>query len=220
MSGPCTTAKLEESAFPRVGITLEANHGWSAVDLTSLLPEWISAHEYREAIFEQPEHFSANDELETLAAERVRQACCHEEADVSSVVAVIGLASLFDFMRVSRLIERVEDNVRGRLLVFFPGEYAGNVYRFMDARDGFNYMAVPITSTESRRSGKINFRYRTGLPNGLARSPLLPDEQQKLGHIMTSVTYPERSRGVLLRRKQGGLAIWSPIAPASLVSTL
>jgi hypothetical protein len=130
-------------------LTLEANHGWTTVDLTSLLPEWISAHEYREAIFEQPEHFSANNELETKAAERVRQACSREEADGSSVVAVIGLASLFDFMRVSSLIERVEDTVRGRLLVFFPGEYERNVYRFMDARDGFNYMAVPITSTES-----------------------------------------------------------------------
>jgi hypothetical protein len=130
-------------------LTLEANHGWTTVDLTRLLPEWISAHEYREAIFEQPEHFSANNELEVLAAGRVRQACSREEADASSVVAVTGLAALFDFMRVSRLIERVEDNVRGRLLVFFPGEYAGNVYRFMDARDGFNYMAVPITSAES-----------------------------------------------------------------------
>jgi hypothetical protein len=79
----------------------------------------------------------------------VRQACSREEADGSSVVAVIGLASLFDFMRVSGLIERVEDTVRGRLLVFFLGEYAGNVYHFMDAREGFNYMAVPIISTES-----------------------------------------------------------------------
>jgi hypothetical protein len=35
------------------------------------------------------------------------------------------------------------------MLVFFPGEYTNNVYRFMDARDGFNYMAIPITSTES-----------------------------------------------------------------------
>lgn len=130
-------------------LTLEANHGWTTVDLTGLLPEWISAHEYREAIFEQPEHFSANSELEALAAERVRQACSREEVDGSSVVAIIGLASLFDFMRVSNLIERIEDTVPGRLLVFFPGEYAGNVYRFMDARDGFNYMAVPITSTES-----------------------------------------------------------------------
>jgi hypothetical protein len=130
-------------------LTLEANHGWITVDLTRALPEWISLHEYREAIFEQPEHFSHNSELEVLAAERVRQTCSREEADAGGVVAVTGLASLFDFMRVSSLIERVEDSVRGRLLVFFPGEYAGNVYRFMDARDGFNYMAVPITSTES-----------------------------------------------------------------------
>lgn len=130
-------------------LTLESKHGWTTVDLTSLLPEWISAHEYREGIFKEPEHFSANSELEDLAVERVRQACSRDEVDAASVVAVTGLASLFDFMRVSSLIDRVEDSVRGRLLTFFPGEYTGNVYRFMDARDGFNYMAVPITSTES-----------------------------------------------------------------------
>ena len=79
----------------------------------------------------------------------MRQACAREEADAGAVVAVIGLASLFDFMRVSSLIDRIEDVVRGRLLVFFPGEYQRNIYRFMDARDGFNYMAVPITSTET-----------------------------------------------------------------------
>ncbi len=130
-------------------LTLEANHGWLTVDLTNLLPQWIAAHEYREGIFAEPEHFSPNSELEDLAVDRVRQACSAEDADAASVVAVTGLATLFDFMRVSSLIERVEDSVRGRLLVLFPGEYAGNVYRFMDARDGFNYMAVPITATES-----------------------------------------------------------------------
>ena len=88
-------------------------------------------------------------DLEVRAATLVTQACSSEEADTGSVVAVTGLASLFDFMRVSSLIERVEDNVPGRMLVFFPGEYTNNVYRFMDARDGFNYMAIPITSTES-----------------------------------------------------------------------
>ncbi len=130
-------------------LTLEANHGWTTVDLTGLLPEWIAAHEYREGIFAEPEHFSANSELEDLAVERVRKGCAAEEADSDSVLAVTGLATLFDFMRVSSLISRVEDCVAGRLLILFPGEYAGNVYRFMDARDGFNYMAVPITSTES-----------------------------------------------------------------------
>ena len=77
----------------------------------------------------------------------MKEACSREGA--GSVVAVTGLASLFDFVRVSSLIERVEDAVLGRLLALFPGDYAGNVYRFMDARDGFNYMAIPITSTES-----------------------------------------------------------------------
>ena len=130
-------------------MTLEAGHGWSSVDLTGLLPAWLAAHDYREGIFAEPEQFSTNDELEILAAERIDAACASDATDANSVVAVTGLASLFDFMRVSSLIERVEDSVRGRLLVLFPGEYRQNVYRFMDARDGFNYMAIPITSTES-----------------------------------------------------------------------
>ena len=77
----------------------------------------------------------------------VREVCAKH--DSASVVALAGLSSLFDFMRVSTLIDRIEDSISGRLLVFFPGEYQRNIYRFMDARDGFNYMAVPITSTES-----------------------------------------------------------------------
>jgi hypothetical protein len=130
-------------------LTLEANHGWTAVDLTRLLPEYLAAHKYREAVFQKPEHLKARGDLEVRAAALVNAACSREDVDAGGVVAVTGLASLFDFMRVSSLIERVEDSVKGRLLVLFPGEYAGNVYRFMDARDGFNYMAVPITSTES-----------------------------------------------------------------------
>jgi len=130
-------------------LTLEANHGWSSVDLTRLLPEFLASHKYRESIFQNPQHLRTGSELEVRAAALVDKACSREEVDAGSVVAVTGLASLFDFMRISSLIERVEDNVPGRLLIFFPGEYVGNVYRFMAARDGFNYMAVPITSTES-----------------------------------------------------------------------
>jgi hypothetical protein len=130
-------------------LTLEANHGWTSVDLTRLLPEFLAAHKYRESIFQKPEHLKAGSQLELRAAAVITETCSLDEATSDSVVAITGLSSLFDFMRVSSLIERVEDHVRGRLLVFFPGEYAGNIYRFMDARDGFNYMAVPITSTES-----------------------------------------------------------------------
>jgi len=130
-------------------LTLEAKHGWLNVDLTRLLPEFLAGHKYRESVFQNPQHLRAGSELETRAATMVEQVCSKEEADANSVVAITGLATLFDFMRVSTLVERVEDRVNGRMLVFFPGEFAGNMYRFMDARDGFNYLAVPITSTES-----------------------------------------------------------------------
>ena len=54
--------------------------------------------------------------------------------------------SLYPFCRISEVIERVNPSIPGRMLVFFPGEYSNNVYRLLNARDGWNYMAVPITA--------------------------------------------------------------------------
>ena len=44
-------------------LTLEANHGWSTVDLTRLLPEFLAAHKYREQIFQNPQHLRAGSDL-------------------------------------------------------------------------------------------------------------------------------------------------------------
>jgi hypothetical protein len=43
------------------------------------------------------------------------------------------------------VLKKVVNDIRGRLLVFFPGEYEDNIYRLLDARDGWSYLAVPIT---------------------------------------------------------------------------
>jgi hypothetical protein len=43
------------------------------------------------------------------------------------------------------VLKEVVKDIRGRLVVFFPGEYEDNNYRLLDARDGWNYLAVPIT---------------------------------------------------------------------------
>ena len=45
-------------------------------------------------------------------------------------------------------MEAVTDCIGGRLLVFFPGEREGSNYRLLDARDGWNYLATPITAQE------------------------------------------------------------------------
>jgi hypothetical protein len=52
--------------------------------------------------------------------------------------------------RVSTIVEGIKDTVAGRLLVFFPGEHhpENHTYRLLDARDGWNYLAVPLLATE------------------------------------------------------------------------
>ena len=56
-----------------------------------------------------------------------------------------GVGALFGLTRLSRVIKLVEPDIRGRLAIFFPGTYDRNNYRLLDARDGWNYLAVPIT---------------------------------------------------------------------------
>lgn len=127
--------------------TRRAGHGWRLCDLTDAFAEWMSRHEYREAYFESPEELPCpHPDFERFVAGKVRREL--EQGDEGTVMAVMGVASLFGFLRVSRLIEGVEEAIRGRLLVFFPGSYERNVYRFLDARDGWNYHAVPITAEE------------------------------------------------------------------------
>jgi hypothetical protein len=70
------------------------------------------------------------------------------------VVGLLGAGTLFglgDAVKVSALMNAVNDAIAGRLLVFFPGDHEGNSYRLLDARDGWNYLAVPITPDEGRR---------------------------------------------------------------------
>jgi len=123
----------------------QAGHGWCSCDLTAAFARWLAGQDYREAYFESPDDLHCpHPAFEEFVANLVRLQL--EAADEETVVGVTGLASLFGFMRVSKLMEMVEDSIRGRLLVFFPGEYEDNNYRLLDARDGWNYHAVPITA--------------------------------------------------------------------------
>jgi len=137
--------RVEEFAIA----TREAGHGWRLIDLTDSLGRWLGAHEYREAYFESPGDLklALDDFAEHLAAE-VSAGLRADDVDENTVVALMGLASLFGVARVSHLIQAVNNDIRGRLLAFFPGELEGTNYRLLGARDGWNYLAVPITASE------------------------------------------------------------------------
>ena len=130
--------------------TNKAGHAWGECDLTRVFARWMADTEYRDSYFESPEDLQMKLEDDFLAhvAGRVRQALA--QADENSVVGVYGISSLFGFVRVSELMKEVEPDIRGRVVVFFPGEYENSNYRLLDARDGWNYLAVPITLHEDR----------------------------------------------------------------------
>ena len=132
--------------------TKEARHSWVECDLTSAFAAWMAGLEYRESYFEFPQDLDLkldDDFLEHLAAQ-LRNYLKAPEADENTVLAVSGVASLFGFARVSELMQAVQDDIRGRLVVFFPGEYENSNYRLLDARDGWSYLAVPITVQDQR----------------------------------------------------------------------
>lgn len=127
--------------------TTSTGHRWRPLDLTETFARWMADTDYREVYFEEPETLAMKlrSDFVQYAAGRLRGALTAEGADEDTVVAVQGVACLFGFTRVSLVLKEVVKDIRGRLVVFFPGEYEDNNYRLLDARDGWNYLAVPIT---------------------------------------------------------------------------
>lgn len=132
----------------------KAGYDWELIDISNEFETWMAAHEYRDAYFAnpklmQPELVGFFDQL----VGHVRGQVVAKTTD-RTIVGLLGAASLYglgDHVKVSALIERVQDAVEGRLLVLFPGEVEGNSYRLLDARDGWNYLATPITATRGGR---------------------------------------------------------------------
>lgn len=129
--------------------TRAEGHGWYLYDLTDTFPKWLTSQRYAERYYEQPHLLSSflprYPEFIEGAFRKYLDDC---GADDNSVVAISGVGSQFGFLRVSELVDRLAPMVGGRLVVFFPGRHEGNTYRLLNAYDGWNYLATPITGDE------------------------------------------------------------------------
>jgi len=134
--------------------TIEEHHSWSLIDVTTSFETWMAGHEYRDAYFEDPDLLeSALPAFFSHLVDEVRTALA-THSEPNGVVALLGAGTLFGLggaVKVSALLNAVSDAIAGRLIVFFPGEHEGNSYRLLDARDGWNYLAIPITANGSGR---------------------------------------------------------------------
>jgi hypothetical protein len=129
--------------------TRDAGHPWHLFDLTHTFPKWLTAQRYATGYYKQPDKLNTllPRYLDSIQAEFA--AFLQERgADGNTVVALTGLGTIFGFLRVSELVETLAPMVAGRLVVFFPGSYAEGRYRLLNAYDGWNYLATPITGTE------------------------------------------------------------------------
>lgn len=134
--------------------TVQSGHGWACIDITTSFERWMAKHDYAEAYFEEPEllETALPEFFETLVTEVRDQLAQH--ADPNGVVGLLGAGTLFglgDAVKVSALVNSVNDAIAGRLLVFFPGQHDHNSYRLLDARDGWDYLATPITAEGATR---------------------------------------------------------------------
>jgi hypothetical protein len=127
--------------------TKDAGHEWTPFDLTDTFAEWLSGQKYAKSYFQKPQLLGTLlPKYADYIASRFEQHISDEEADSDSVVALKGVGSLFGFLKVKEMVDRLAPMVSGRLLVFFPGTYENNNYRLLDGYDGWNYLAVPITA--------------------------------------------------------------------------
>ena len=125
--------------------TRRGEHGWRLVDCTNWFADWMGRDEYAGAYFEDPSLLDLKLEGEFRPESAQKLCAALEDVGENDVVALLGVASLYGFLRVSDLIRSVEPAIRGRLVVFFPGSKSENNFRLLDARDGWNYLAQAIT---------------------------------------------------------------------------
>jgi bacteriophage exclusion system BrxB-like protein len=139
------TLRARKLAFETA--TREAGHDWLEVDLSDAFAAWMAADDYRDEYFSSPEdlQLKLDAEFPEFVAGRIRDMLQKPEVTSNTVVAVVGVGSLFGFARISQVLKNIEADIRGRLVIFFPGQFERNNYRLLDARDGWNYLAVPIT---------------------------------------------------------------------------
>ena len=127
----------ERKVRAKLGLFEESTHkarrSWRSFDFTSTFAQWMAALDYRESYFASPHRLSLKlrTGFVTFAAEQLRSVLVDPQIDENTVVAVHGVAALYGFARLSAILDEVKSDIRGQLLVLFPGSWENNNYRLL-----------------------------------------------------------------------------------------
>jgi len=128
--------------------TIKADKRWVNISLKKCFPTWMANHDYKEEYFNDPETLvdQLEAEFKQFAINFLTKAIEKYETNENTLIAINDISSLFGFSRMSDVVNGCSSAFKGRMLIFFPGEYTKNQYRLLDARDGWSYLARPITT--------------------------------------------------------------------------
>jgi len=128
--------------------TIKAGKKWVNISLKKCFPTWMTNHEYKEEYFNDPEALvdQLEAEFKQFAIDFLIKEIEHHSSDDHTLIAIRDISSLFGFNRMSDVLNGCSNAFKGRMLIFFPGEFDKNHYRLLDARDGWSYLARPITA--------------------------------------------------------------------------
>jgi hypothetical protein len=132
--------------------TSSADLQWRTIDLSGSFSSWMDTFEpdERDVCLADPqliEEYADPGYIDFVIStiNHTFSEIPSENAD-RTVVALCGLMELFDFIHVSSIVEGLNNSFPGIIAVFFPGEREQNTYKFIGARTGWDYLAVPILS--------------------------------------------------------------------------
>ena len=113
------TLRARKLAFETA--TKQSGHEWHEIDLAPVFAEWMAQDDYRDEYFASPEdlQLKLDAEFPDYVAQRLRERLTQPDVRATSVVAVFGVGAIFGFARISHILNLVESDIRGRLVVFF-----------------------------------------------------------------------------------------------------
>ncbi len=131
--------------------TEAAGKRWVEIDISDEFGRWMAGHRYAARYYAKP-RLATTIAADFAAAlvEDITRRVSELGVDDQTLLAITGTESLYGITKLSHLTKMIEDAIPGRLLVFFPGEFTEPHYRFLNARDGWSYLAIPIVPVSGR----------------------------------------------------------------------
>lgn len=135
-------AKIEEFEIA----TKNHKHDWIKFNLTDTFAKWVCDLKYAKSYYQKPQLMASTiQRYLDYIEEELMKLLKEKHASGEHVVALYGVGSVFGFLKVRDLVDRLSPKVDGRLVIFFPGSYENNNYRLLDGYDGWNYHAFVVT---------------------------------------------------------------------------